>query len=72
MCRFTGRQAVAEKLTLDLRGRVKLADAGYDWKILGPDVSATDTAFVEVVPTTTTTIPTTSLQQPAPSHSQTI
>merc|ERR1719426_688663 len=33
-----GSQAVAEKLTLDLRGRVKLEDAGFDWKILGPDV----------------------------------
>ena len=39
MCLFTGSQAVAEKLTLDLRGRVKLEDAGFDWKILGPDVS---------------------------------
>ena len=28
MCLFTGSQAVAEKLTLDLRGRVKLEDAG--------------------------------------------
>jgi 1-pyrroline-5-carboxylate dehydrogenase len=26
---------VAEKLTIDLRGRVKLEDAGFDWKILG-------------------------------------
>jgi 1-pyrroline-5-carboxylate dehydrogenase len=39
MCLFTGSQAVAEKLTLDLRGRVKLEDAGFDWKILGPDPS---------------------------------
>jgi len=30
---------VAEKLTADLRGRVKLEDAGFDWKILGPDPS---------------------------------
>ena len=29
---------MAEKLVLDLRGRVKLEDAGFDWKILGPDV----------------------------------
>ena len=42
MCLFTGSQAVAEKLTLDLRGRVKLEDAGYDWKILGPDPSEVD------------------------------
>jgi len=39
MCLFTGSQAIAEKLTLDLRGRVKLEDAGFDWKVLGPDVA---------------------------------
>lgn len=33
MCLFTGSQRVAEKLTLDLRGRVKLEDAGFDWKV---------------------------------------
>jgi len=38
MTLFTGSQHVAEKLTIDLRGRVKLEDAGFDWKILGPDV----------------------------------
>jgi len=37
MTLFTGSQRIAEKLTLDLRGRVKLEDAGFDWKILGPD-----------------------------------
>ena len=42
MCLFTGSQAVAEKLTADLRGRVKLEDAGFDWKILGPDPSEVD------------------------------
>jgi len=36
MTLFTGSQKVAERLTLDLRGRVKLEDAGFDWKILGP------------------------------------
>ena len=44
MTLFTGSQHVAEKLTLDLRGRVKLEDAGFDWKILGPDVA--DEAYV--------------------------
>jgi len=34
---FTGSQAIAEKLTLDLKGKVRLEDAGFDWKILGPD-----------------------------------
>ena len=38
MTLFTGSQHVAEKLTLDLKGKVKLEDAGFDWKILGPDV----------------------------------
>lgn len=35
---FTGSSKVAEKLAVDLKGRVKLEDAGFDWKILGPDV----------------------------------
>lgn len=38
MTLFTGSQAIAEKLAIDLKGRVKLEDAGFDWKILGPDV----------------------------------
>jgi len=29
---------VAEKLSRDLAGRIKIEDAGFDWKILGPDV----------------------------------
>jgi len=42
MCLFTGSQPIADKLTIDLRGRVKLEDAGFDWKILGPDVNYAD------------------------------
>ena len=42
MCLFTGSQAVAEKLAVDLHGKVKLEDAGFDWKILGPDPSDVD------------------------------
>jgi len=42
MCLFTGSQAVADKLTIDLQGRVKLEDAGFDWKILGPDPASID------------------------------
>jgi len=42
MTLFTGSQAVADKLAVDLKGRVKLEDAGFDWKILGPDVSEMD------------------------------
>ncbi|XP_029129243.1 probable aldehyde dehydrogenase [Cajanus cajan] len=42
MTLFTGSSRVAEKLALDLKGRVKLEDAGFDWKILGPDVQQED------------------------------
>jgi len=38
---FTGSSAVAERLAQKLHGRVKLEDAGFDWKILGPDAPAT-------------------------------
>ena len=38
MTLFTGSSRVAEKLAVDLKGRVKLEDAGFDRKILGPDV----------------------------------
>lgn len=39
---FTGSQRVAERLAVDLRGKVFLEDAGFDWKVLGPDVSDLD------------------------------
>ena len=42
MTLFTGSQKVADRLTVELGGRVKLEDAGFDWKILGPDVSDLD------------------------------
>mmetsp|Transcript_25491 Transcript_25491/g.73345 ORF Transcript_25491/g.73345 Transcript_25491/m.73345 type:complete len:549 (+) Transcript_25491:88-1734(+) len=42
MTLFTGSQGVAEKLCRDLNGRVKLEDAGFDWKVLGPDVADFD------------------------------
>ncbi|KAG5602334.1 hypothetical protein H5410_033704 [Solanum commersonii] len=42
MTLFTGSSRVAEKLANDLSGRVKLEDAGFDWKILGPDVNEVD------------------------------
>lgn len=38
MTLFTGSSRVADKLAVDLNGRIKLEDAGFDWKILGPDV----------------------------------
>ena len=36
---FTGSRRVAEALCADLGGRVFLEDAGFDWKVLGPDVA---------------------------------
>ena len=38
MTLFTGSSRVADLLAVDLKGRIKLEDAGFDWKILGPDV----------------------------------
>jgi 1-pyrroline-5-carboxylate dehydrogenase len=35
---FTGSSTVGELLSEQTRGKVKLEDAGFDWKILGPDV----------------------------------
>jgi len=37
MTLFTGSQAVGDKLIGVTGGRIKLEDAGFDWKILGPD-----------------------------------
>lgn len=42
MTLFTGSQKVAHHLTKELEGNVKLEDAGFDWKILGPDVDDVD------------------------------
>lgn len=39
---FTGSKRVAEKLAKDFHGRIFLEDAGFDWKILGPDVQDFD------------------------------
>jgi 1-pyrroline-5-carboxylate dehydrogenase len=42
MTLFTGSGKVANKLSSLLEGRIKVEDAGFDWKILGPDVSDID------------------------------
>lgn len=42
---FTGGCEVAEKLALDLRGKIRIEDAGFDWKILGPDVPTSREGF---------------------------
>jgi len=40
MTLFTGSQAIGDKLTHITNGRIKLEDAGFDWKILGPDCNS--------------------------------
>lgn len=42
MTQFTGSSRVAEMLAKDLRGKIKIEDAGWDWKVLGPDVHDID------------------------------
>jgi len=37
LVQFTGSSTVAERVAAALRGRVRLEDAGFDWKIIGPD-----------------------------------
>eukprot|EP00520_Triparma_pacifica_P003741 CAMPEP_0118657130 /NCGR_PEP_ID=MMETSP0785-20121206/13849_1 /TAXON_ID=91992 /ORGANISM="Bolidomonas pacifica, Strain CCMP 1866" /LENGTH=490 /DNA_ID=CAMNT_0006550017 /DNA_START=147 /DNA_END=1619 /DNA_ORIENTATION=- len=39
LTQFTGSSTVGELLSEQTRGKVKIEDAGFDWKILGPDVS---------------------------------
>ena len=39
---FTGSARAAKRLTNVLNGKIKVEDAGLDWKILGPDVSNVD------------------------------
>lgn len=39
MTQFTGSSRVAHRLCKDLAGKIKIEDAGFDWKLLGPDVS---------------------------------
>lgn len=42
LTQFTGSSRVAERLSEKTRGKVKIEDAGFDWKILGPDVDDVD------------------------------
>ena len=39
MAQFTGSSTVAERVAKTLNGRVRLEDAGFDWKVIGPDYS---------------------------------
>lgn len=42
LTQFTGSSKVAEHLLEVTKGKVKIEDAGFDWKILGPDVGDFD------------------------------
>ena len=44
MTQFTGSTKVAEYLSTLTHGRIKIEDAGFDWKIMGPDVTNVDYA----------------------------
>ncbi len=46
MTQFTGSSAVAEKLAELTRGKIKIEDAGFDWKILGPDADQSALEYV--------------------------
>jgi 1-pyrroline-5-carboxylate dehydrogenase len=37
MVQFTGSSSVAERIARQFNGRVRLEDAGFDWKVIGPD-----------------------------------
>jgi 1-pyrroline-5-carboxylate dehydrogenase len=37
LVQFTGSSAVAESIAEVMNGRVRIEDAGFDWKIIGPD-----------------------------------
>jgi len=42
LTQFTGSSRVANRLAEKLKGKIKIEDAGFDWKILGPDVKDFD------------------------------
>lgn len=41
MTQFTGSSKVAEQLAITTRGKIKIEDAGFNWKLLGPDTHST-------------------------------
>lgn len=42
LTQFTGSSKVSEFLSTKFSGKIKIEDAGFDWKILGPDVQNVD------------------------------
>lgn len=39
LVQFTGSSTVAERISTQMNGAVRLEDAGFDWKVIGPDYS---------------------------------
>ena len=37
LIQFTGSKEVADKIAVETKGKIKIEDAGFDWKIIGPD-----------------------------------
>jgi len=37
LIQFTGSKEVADKIAIETKGKIKIEDAGFDWKIIGPD-----------------------------------
>jgi 1-pyrroline-5-carboxylate dehydrogenase len=46
LVQFTGSSKVAEEISLIMHGKVRIEDAGFDWKILGPDFKAKNIPYV--------------------------
>ena len=46
MVQFTGSCEVAEKISEDMNGKIRVEDAGFDWKIIGPDYDSAWSDYV--------------------------
>lgn len=46
MTQFTGSTDIAERLASITHGRVRLEDAGFDWKIIGPDADKMNLDYI--------------------------
>ena len=49
MTQFTGSSKIAERLAKVLNGKIKIEDAGFNWKLLGPDVNSFPTHYQDYV-----------------------
>ncbi len=46
MVQFTGSCEVAERIAADTNGKIRVEDAGFDWKLIGPDYDPSWTDYV--------------------------